>query len=185
MMYLSFIIHNPSFIILSVLIAIIAAASENNVIGREGKLPWHLPDDLKYFKEMTEGHPLIMGRKTFESLPRLLPDRRHIIVTRDQTYDAKGAEEASSLDEAIMFAGKDGAEKVFIIGGGEIFRQSMDRADVVYMTRVHAWIAGDSMFPDVSPVAWEETKRIEHPADAKHKFSFTFLTYTRKGQLKV
>ena len=167
------------------------------MIGRDGKLPWHLPDDLRYFKEMTNGYPLIMGRKTFESLPGLLPNRRHIVVTRDQTYNVAGAEEASSLDEAIMFAGKDptssvsdglrgaGNEKIFIIGGGEIFRQSMDRADVLYVTRVHAWIDGDVTFPDVSSVVWEETLRREHPADAKHKFPFTFLTYKRRGRRKI
>ena len=167
-------------------IAIIVAASENNVIGRDGKLPWHLPDDLKFFREMTEGHPLIMGRKTFESLPKLLPNRRHIVVTHDRTYNAEGAEEASSLDEAIMFAHKDNpTERIFIIGGGEIFRQAMDRADVLHVTRVHAWIAGDVTFPDISPMVFEVTEKREHPADEKHKFAFTFLTYLRKDRLEI
>lgn len=103
-------------------IALIVAASDNNVIGRDNTLPWHLPDDLKFFKQMTDGHPLIMGRKTFESLPGVLPNRRHIVVTRDRSYNAEGAEEASSLDEAIMFAGQgNDREQIFVIGGERSF----------------------------------------------------------------
>lgn len=167
-------------------ISLIVAASENNVIGRDGDLPWHLPDDLKYFKMRTEGHPMIMGRKTFESLPGLLPNRRHIVVTRDDTYNAEGAEEASSLDEAIMFAKKDDAtEQIFIIGGGEIFRQAMDEANIIYMTRVHAWEEGDVTFPEIDEEVWEEVEREEHPADEKHKCAFTFLTYKRKSRLHI
>lgn len=165
-------------------LALIVAASENNVIGRENTLPWRLPDDLQFFKTKTIGHPLIMGRKTFESLPGLLPGRRHIVVTRDRSYNAEGVEEASSLEEAIMFAAKDAAtEQVFVIGGGEIFRQAMAEANVIYLTRVHAWIAGDITFPEIDMNEWEEVERTKHPADAKHKFAFTFLTYKRKSRL--
>lgn len=165
-------------------IALIVAASENNTIGRDNKLPWHLPDDLKFFKQMTDGHPLIMGRKTFESLPGLLPNRRHIIVTRDREYNAEGAEEASSLDEAVMFARKDNdKETIFVIGGGEIFAQAMETANSIYLTRVHAWVKGDVFFPEMNPAIWERTASTHHPADDKHKFAFTFETYTRKNRL--
>lgn len=168
------------------MIALIVAASENNVIGRDGKLPWHLPDDLKFFKDMTSGHPLIMGRKTFESLPGVLPNRRHIIVTRDREYNAEGAEEASSLDEAIMFAKQDNATgQIYIIGGGEIFAQAMEVADVIYLTRVHAEVEGDVFFPEIDMEQWEETDRKEHATDERHAYAFTFLTYKRKSRLKV
>lgn len=168
------------------MIALIVAASENNVIGKDNKLPWHLPDDLKFFKEKTDGHPLIMGRKTFESLPGLLPNRRHIIVTRDQQYNAEGAEEASSMDEAVMFAKKDNeAEQIYVIGGGEIFAQAMDIANVIYLTRVHTEIEGDVYFPEIDMTQWEEVERREHAADEKHAYAFTFLTYRRKSRLEM
>lgn len=169
-------------------VALIAAASENNVIGVNNTLPWHLPDDLKFFKEKTDGHPLIMGRKTFESLPGILPNRRHIVVTRDQQYNAEGAEEASSLDEAIMFATKDNpAEQIFIIGGGEIYRQAMEVANVIYLTRVHAEVEGDVFFPEIDETIWEEEEmeRQEHSADSKHEYAFTFLTYKRKSRITI
>ncbi len=174
-------------------ISIIAAASENNVIGRDGTLPWRLPDDLQFFKDKTNGHPLIMGRKTFESLPGVLPNRRHIVVTRDRNYSVEGAEGtegaedvevASSLDEAIMFASKDNsAEQIFIIGGGEIYRQSMEVANVIYLTRVHTEVEGDVFFPEVDLHVWNEVERRDHKADEKHEYAFTFLTYKKRGML--
>lgn len=167
-------------------IALIAAASENNVIGKNNTLPWRLPDDLQFFKDKTNGHPLIMGRKTFESLPGLLPNRRHIVVTRDPHYSAEGAEVASSLDEAIMFAHKDNdAEQIFIIGGGEIYRQAMDTANVIYLTRVHAEVDGDVYFPEIDSAVWEEVESREHPADDAHAHAFTFQTYKKKSRLHV
>ncbi len=168
------------------MIALIVAASENNVIGKDNTLPWRLPDDLKFFKEKTEGHPLIMGRKTFESLPGLLPNRRHIIVTRDRDYNADSAEEASSLDEAIMFAHKDNpAEQIYIIGGGDIFAQAMDIANVIYLTRVHADVKGDVFFPEIDMNQWEEVERTEHPADERHQYAFSFITYRKTSRLEV
>ncbi|MCA9370580.1 MAG: dihydrofolate reductase [Candidatus Peregrinibacteria bacterium] len=167
-------------------IALIVAASDNNVIGRDNTLPWHLPDDLKFFKQMTDGHPLIMGRKTFESLPGVLPNRRHIVVTRDRSYNAEGAEEASSLDEAIMFAGQgNDREQIFVIGGGEIFRQAMDRADTIYLTRIHAQVEGDVFFPEIDETVWDLVESKDHPADEKHKFSFTFQTYRKTSSLAL
>ena len=169
-------------------ISIIVAASENNVIGRDGKIPWHLPDDLKYFRKKTEGHPVIMGRKNYESIVEALggplPNRKNIIVTHDRSFTAEGCMVASSLNDAIMFAHQDNDfEEIFIIGGGEIYKQSMEISNYLYLTRVHADIEGDVFFPEVDPDAWEETERREHPADDKHEYAFTFLTYKRKGRL--
>ena len=169
-------------------ISIIVAASENNVIGRDGSIPWHLPDDLKYFRKKTEGHPVIMGRKNFESIVKALgkplPNRENIIVTRESAYEADDCEIASSLEEAIMYGHKDNdKEEIFIIGGGEIYKQAMELSNYLYLTRVHAWIAGDVVFPEIDPEVWEEVEREEHPADTKHKFAFTYITYKRKNRL--
>lgn len=169
-------------------ISIIVAASENNVIGNNNAIPWHLPDDLKYFREKTKGHPVIMGRKNYESiidvLGHPLPDRRNIIVTRDRDYSAPECDIASSLDEAIMFAAQgDDTEEIFIIGGGEIYKQALEMCNYVYLTRVHADIEGDVFFPELPEGEWEETDRLEHPTDEKHKYAFTFLTYKRTSRL--
>lgn len=171
-------------------ISAIVAASENNVIGRNNEIPWHLPDDLKFFRQKTEGHPVIMGRKNYESIVQVLggplPKRRNIVVTRDSEYKAEGCEIASSLEEAIMYAHRDDdTEEIFIIGGGEIYKQAMDLCNYVYLTRVHAWIAGDVTFPEIDSAVWEEVERTDHPADAKHKFAFTILTYKRKDRLHI
>ena len=171
-------------------ISIIVAASENNVIGRENSIPWHLPDDLKFFRQKTEGHPVIMGRKNFESivasLGKPLPNRQNIIVTRDSAYEAAGCQVSSSLEEAIMYGHQDkDTEEIFIIGGGEIYKQAMDLSNYLYLTRIHAWIAGDIRFPTVDTAIWEEIEREEHPADEKHKFGFTFFTYKKKARLHV
>ncbi len=166
-------------------ISIIVAASENNTIGRDGDIPWRLSDDLKYFRDKTEGHPVIMGRKTYESLPNgPLKNRRNIIVTRESNYNAPGCEVASSLDEAIMYGHKDNPkEEIFIIGGEEIYRQVLPQCNYIYLTRVHAWINGDKEFPVLSTDTWEEVEKTDHPADEKHKFAFTFYTYKRTGRL--
>jgi dihydrofolate reductase len=169
-------------------ISIIVAASENGVIGRANSIPWHLPDDLKFFRKKTEGHPVIMGRKSFESivaaLGKPLPNRKNIIVTRESSYEAAGCKVASSLEEAIMYGHEDNdKEEIFIIGGGEIYRQAMDLCNCIYLTRLDAWIAGDITFPEVDLDVWEEVDKEEHSADNKHKFGFTFLTYKRKDRL--
>jgi len=168
-------------------IVIIVAASENNVIGNNGSIPWHLPDDLTFFRRKTEGHPVIMGRKTFDSLPNgPLPNRENIIVTRSRTYDHPNCKEASSLEEAIMFAKRNSdKESVFIIGGGEIYKEAMDVANVVYLTRVHTEIEGDVFFPELDTNEWEEVAREEHAADEKHNYAFTFLTFKRRSRLQL
>lgn len=180
-------------------ISLIAAASENNVIGRGNALPWHLPDDLKFFRDKTKGHAIIMGRKNYQSIidaiGKPLPKRRNIIVTRDREFSAPGCEVASSVEEAIMYGHQEqksavdslsqklSTEEIFIIGGGQIYDLAMRHANYIYLTRVHAWIAGDVFFPEIDEGVWEQTECKEHPADEEHKFAFTFFTYKRKSRL--
>ncbi len=157
--------------------ALIVAASENNVIGNKGKIPWNLPADLKYFRKLTEGHLVIMGRKTYESIGHPLPRRRNIVISRQEGFKAEGCEVVKSLEEALKIA--EGEGEVFVIGGGEIYKQALPLADRVYLTRVHAQIEGEAFFPEVSK-GWVEMSREPHEADAEHAHSFTFFTYERR-----
>ena len=159
-------------------LTIIAAAGENNVIGKDNQLIWHLSDDLKHFKDLTKGHCMIMGRKTFESFPKPLPNRTHIVITRQANYKVpNGVIIVDNLEDALD-AAKDDAQP-FIIGGGEIYKQSMPVADTIELTRVHANFEGDTYFPDIDPNLWKETRKVFHNKDAKHDYSFSFITYTR------
>ncbi|NIJ08894.1 dihydrofolate reductase [Sphingomonas vulcanisoli] len=137
-------------------ITFFVARADNGVIGRDGKLPWHLPEDLKRFKALTMGKPMIMGRKTFESLPGRLPGRRHIVLTRDRGWTAEGAEVAHDADAALALAGD--AEEVAVIGGAEIFALLMDRATTIELTEVHRTIEGDAVMPPLGP-GWRVEKR--------------------------
>ena len=148
------------------------ARADNGVIGRDGKLPWHLPADLKRFKAHTIGRPMIMGRKTFESFPSPLPGRRHIVLTRDRAWTAAGAEVAHSAEEALALAGDD----VAVIGGAEVFALFLDRADRVELTEVHATPEGDAMVPAFT--SWRETAREDHPADGDRP-AYSFVTLAR------
>lgn len=159
------------------MIALVVAVSENGVIGSKNGLPWHLPADLKKFKKLTTGHAIIMGRKTWESIGRPLPDRRMLVVTRDPAKLAGQPVEAfASLEAALAAAGED---EVFVIGGGEIFREALPRAGRVYLTRVHADIAGDVTFPELPAGEWHEVSREDHEPDEKHPHAYSFLTYER------
>ena len=129
---------------------IVAIAEKNRVMGNEGKLPWNIPDDLKHFKNLTLGHPVIMGRKTYESIGKALPNRTNIVITRDPAYNATGCTIATSLDEAIEIAQEHESEEIFIIGGAEIFRLAMGRADRLYLTLIQGDIEGDTFFPEYS-----------------------------------
>lgn len=162
-------------------ISIIAALAENNVIGRENRLPWHLPDDLKHFRRLTVGHPVIMGRRNYESLGRPLPDRLNIVVTHRPGYAAPGCRVVHSLEEA--FAAADGADEIFVIGGGELYAQTLDRADRLYLTRVHARVEGETRFPDFDADAWREIARVRHEADERHAYAFSFATLERQRHL--
>ena len=161
-------------------LTIIAAASENNALGLNNDLPWHLPDDFKRFKQLTSGHKIIMGRKTLESFPKPLPNREHIVVTRDKGYLPKfKCTLYHSLDEAITFAQND--ELSFIIGGGEIYRQAMAHATDIELTRIHAEFEADTFFPEIDESQWKLVKSVYHPKDDRHNYDFTYLTYTRKN----
>lgn len=159
------------------LVSIIVAAAENNAIGKDNQLLWHLPNDLKFFKQTTLDKSIIMGRKTFESLGKPLPRRRNIIVTRQPGYIAVGAEVAHSLAEALSLC--TGEKEVFIGGGAEIYRQSLPFVDRIYLTRVHADIQGDSYFIDVDEREWKLGSSESHPADERHAFGYTFEIYER------
>ena len=158
------------------MISLIVAASENNVIGRDGDLPWRLPDDLKRFKALTMGSPVIMGRKTWESLRRPLPGRQNVVITRQRNYAAEGCD-VVGYPAAALQATLD-AEQVMIIGGGRIYQQFLRRADRIYLTRVHATIDGDAWFPELDG-DWSLTASEQHPADERHEYAFTVETWER------
>ncbi|MAR26364.1 MAG: dihydrofolate reductase [Flavobacteriaceae bacterium] len=159
-------------------ITLIVAASENNVIGNDNKLIWHLSDDLKHFKELTKGHHVIMGRKTFESMPKALPNRTNIVITRKTDYAAKDCIVVHSIFEALEKASED--NQPFIIGGGEIYSQSIDLADRIELTRVHTNVDGDAFFPEINYKTWKELSRDERFKDEKHLYDFTFIRYEKK-----
>lgn len=160
-------------------LSILAAKSENNIIGNDNRLVWHLPADLKHFRELTTGGTVIMGRKTYESIGKPLPNRENIVITRQKDYPAPGCRVVGSLQEAIQLS--DQEENVFIVGGGEIYRQAMDIAGTLYITEVHAEFQGDTVFPEIDGNTWEETFREDHSADEKNPFGFSFVTYQRKN----
>ena len=160
---------------------IMAAIAKNNVIGKDNNLIWHLPADLRFFKQTTKGHTLIMGRKTFESLGNPLPHRDSLVVTRNKDYTSDGITVFHSLENALAYAEKKGLEKVFILGGGEIYRQSMDIADKMIITEVHEEFDGDTNFPEIDKDTWKEISREEHKADEKNKYDFAFVEYVRKN----
>ena len=154
------------------MISLHLARADNGVIGRDGALPWHLPADLKRFKAQTMGRAMIMGRRTFESLPSLLPGRRHIVLTRDPAWQAKGAEVAHSAKSALAIAGDDAA----VIGGAEVFALFLDRADRIELTEVHAAPEGDAVVPALT--GWREVAREDHPAEGERP-AYSFITLER------
>lgn len=161
----------------------IAAMTRNRVIGKNNDIPWHLPDDFKYFKEMTRGHFVLMGRKNFDSLPdkfKPLPDRPNVIITHKSAFDGKGAYVVHSLEEALGLARSAGEQEAFIIGGGEIYRQGLEISDRIYLTEIATELAGDVFFPEFDLSQWEESLRNHHSADDRHKFAFDFVIYDKK-----
>ena len=156
----------------------IVARSENNTIGASGQLPWHLPEDLKFFKRTTQGHPIVMGRKTWESIGRLLPGRLNIVITRQENYRPEGVLAFSSIGEAIEYCESvvdEWGEEVFIIGGGEIYRQSMDLVDCIYMTTVHRKVEGDTFYPDVDFSSFS----VKSEQSFSDPMAYTFQTLVR------
>lgn len=161
------------------MISFVVAASENNVIGKSNKLLWHLPNDMKFFKNTTWAMPVIMGRKTFESLGKALTGRTNIVITHQDNWQAKDVAVVKSLDAAIEVAAQADAKEVFIIGGGEIFKQSIGRADKIYLTRVHASFEGDAFFPEIDKNKWKLVSELDFDKDAKHAFSYSFQIWER------
>lgn len=161
-------------------ITMIAAAAENDALGKDNELLWHLPDDFKRFKHLTTGHKIIMGRKTYESFPKPLPNRTHIIITRDETYTTTYEQciVVHSLEEALSLVKN---EDAFIIGGGEIYKQGEKYSNRIELTRVHASFNADTFFPEIDNKNWSMISEEYHPKDEKHKVDFTYLTYHRKS----
>lgn len=158
---------------------IIAAAGANNALGINNDLPWHLPDDFKRFKALTSGNKIIMGRKTLESFPQPLPNREHIVITRDRKYTPKfPCTVVHSLEEAIALANAE--PRAFIIGGGEIYRQAMAMATKIELTRIHHTFQADTFFPEIDPERWELIQEEYHGKDKRHAHDFTYQTYLRK-----
>ncbi|MBM5571385.1 MULTISPECIES: dihydrofolate reductase [Deefgea] len=158
-------------------VAIISAVGKNRVIGINNQLPWRLPEDLKHFKALTMGCPMIMGRKTFESLPGLLPGRPHWVITRNADYQAAGATPFASIDAAIAAAKSGGCEQVFVIGGGEIYQQSLALADTLYLTEVSLNPAGDAFFPEFDLLHWQEVSRESNIS--ANGIEYAFVTYQK------
>ena len=161
------------------MIAIIVAAAENGAIGSDNRLPWHLPDDLKRFKALSLGKPVVMGRRTFDSIGRPLPGRTNIVVSRQAGLAIEGVVVAPSLDAALATAGS--VPEIVVIGGAEIFRQALPCTDTIHLTRVHARVAGDVFFPELDPAQWREAAVEHHAADERHQYAFSFVTLQRIG----
>ena len=161
-------------------IAFVVAASTNNAIGKDNQLLWHLPNDLKFFKNITWGFPVIMGRKSYESVNKPLPGRINIVITRNPEWNAPGTIIARDLADGIKKGKETNAKQLFIIGGGQIFEQSMDIADTIYITRVHAILDGDAFFPVIDEKKWQLDANEDFPADEKHAFAYSFQVWKRR-----
>jgi dihydrofolate reductase len=163
-----------------VVVSIIAAVAANGVIGRDGDLPWRLPTDLRFFKRVTMGHHLVMGRKTWESIGRPLPGRTIVVLTRDPRLEIPGVEVVHELPEALALAQAAGDAEAFVIGGAAVFARALPLADRLYLTRVYADVEGDVCFPAFDEHQWVEVAREEHAADDRHAFAFAICTLERR-----
>jgi dihydrofolate reductase len=163
-------------------VSLIAAVAQNRVIGKNNDLPWHLPDDMKYFMQTTKGHHCIMGRRNYESIPekfRPLPNRTNIVVTRQPRYHAPGCLIVHSIDEGLTIARENGEPEAFIIGGSEIYQSAMTLADRLYLTEIQAEIQGDTYFPPFLKENWMEVSRKHHNTDERHAYPFDIVVYER------
>ena len=160
------------------MLSIIVAVAQNNVIGCQNRLIWHISEDLKYFKNRTSGHAVIMGRKTFESIGRPLPKRKNIIITNDTLYSAEGCVISHSLNDAIKAAQPD--DEVFIIGGGSIYREALPIANRIYLTQIHKDYEGDTYFPELNREEWKEIERTDFERGENFEYPFSFIVYQRK-----
>jgi len=160
-------------------VSLIVAVAANGIIGRDGGLPWRLSNDLRYFKKVTMGKPIVMGRKTYESIGRPLPGRPNLIVSRNPAFAADGADVFRSLDAAIGAAEARGAAEAMVIGGAALYRDALDRAERLYLTEVHARVAGDTSFPDIDAAHWSETSRERHSAGERDEYDHSFVVLDR------
>lgn len=168
--------------IVIMIISLIAAVSQNGVIGKNNDLPWHLPDDMKYFMQTTKEHHVIMGRKNYESIPekfRPLPNRTNIVITRQKNYQAPGTRIVHALEDALAIAKENNEREAFIIGGGEIYKLGMTYTTRMYLTEIHAVIEGDAYFPSFIKDQWKEVSRQHHPSDDRHRYAFDFVIYEK------
>jgi dihydrofolate reductase len=163
------------------LISLIVAAAQNGVIGRDNQLIWHLPDDLKQFKRLTTGHPIIMGRKTFDSIGKPLPNRTSIVITRNQDWQFEGVIVVNSVNEAIEAARQTGTDEAFVIGGAEVYKMTLPVADKIYLTEVKAEFEGDAYLNVPNKEEWQEVSRVSHATDEKHTIAFDFVELVRQG----
>jgi len=164
-------------------IALIAALAQNRVVGIDNQLPWHLPEDLKYFKRITTGKAIIMGRKTYESIGRPLPNRTNIVISRDSQYQAEGIKVVSSLEAAIELAESvsliNGVDEVMVIGGAQIYAMALPKADRLYLTHVHADVEGDAYFPDVDMSQWQAIAKEDYAASEANPYPYSFVVYDK------
>lgn len=161
------------------MLSLIVAAGERNEIGKDGRMPWHLPADLKHFKEVTLGKPIIMGRRTHESIGKALPGRRNIVVTRNPDYRAEGCEVAHSLTEALRLAGE--AAEVVVIGGAALYREALPLAGRIYLTRIAGQFDADTYFPDYDEAEWREQQRVHRPVDERNACACDFIVLEREA----
>lgn len=160
------------------MIIMIAAAAENNALGKNNELVWHLPNDFKRFKSLTTGHHIIMGRKTFESFPKPLPDRVHVVITRQENYQPEGCIVVDSIEKAIAVCPEN--DDSYVIGGGEIYNLALPFTDIIELTRVHHTFEADAFFPKISSSEWLLVESEENYKDEKHLYDYTYETYIRK-----
>ena len=161
-------------------ISLVVAAAQNDAIGKDGKIPWHLPNDMKHFKNITWGMPVIMGRKTFESLGKPLAGRKNIAITRQPEWKAEGVVIVKNLEDALFVAKQTDAKEVFVIGGGEIYRLAFEKTKRIYLTSVKAETEGDTFFPELNPDEWYLVSEDNHEADDKHKYAYSFQVWEKK-----
>lgn len=162
------------------IISLIAAVAKNNVLGKDNKIPWHLPADMAYFKKITAGHHIVMGSNTFESIGRPLPNRTNIVMAKDKNYKAPGCVVVNSLEEAINYAKKNGVKELMICGGEQIYRQFLPLADRIYLTKIKAVFEGDKFFPEVDSKTWKLTKSDNNSPDEENKYEYDFCVYEKK-----
>lgn len=164
------------------IISLIAALAENRVIGKNNDLPWRLPDDMKFFMETTKGHYVIMGRKNYDSLKdkyKPLPNRTNIVVTRQKDFKAPGCIVVNDIEKSLDIAKQNNEREAFVIGGAEIYKLTLQKANKLYLTEIKAEVEGDTYFPDFNKKEWKEIERKHHPADDRHRYSFDFVIYEK------